>query len=194
VPDAQSWAISSPISGTVVSVRSAAVDVRFDSAKLPEINTALDVKWDREESLALEVHRHVDPATVRGIALQATAGLAHRPQTGCRSHDAHALRHPDREGSPVAHDGTRRSPSQYDLRRLRIDHQILQRERDLFLVSPRRSRLQYRPDGAPQKGLTGSTDRGRSPVFRLLSRAQIDSLPRRLVEPFANNEQIVGIA
>ena len=62
--------------GTVVSVRGAVVDVSFDGDVLPPINTALVVEWDRPEPLVLEVHSHVDPATVRGIALQATAGLA----------------------------------------------------------------------------------------------------------------------
>ncbi len=76
MPDMQSSAGSQQPGGTVVSVRGAVVDVRFETGKLPEINTALNVRWDREESLVLEVHSHVDPATVRGIALQATAGLA----------------------------------------------------------------------------------------------------------------------
>ena len=62
--------------GIVVAVRGAVVDVRFDAGALPEINTALIVKWDRPETLVLEVHSHIDLATVRGIALQATAGLA----------------------------------------------------------------------------------------------------------------------
>src|SRR5471030_2247654 len=62
--------------GTVVSVRGAVVDVSFDGELLPPINTALVVEWDRPEPLVLEVHSHVDRATVRGIALQATAGLA----------------------------------------------------------------------------------------------------------------------
>ena len=62
--------------GTVVSVRGAVVDVSFDGVVLPQINTALVVEWDRPEPLVLEVHSHVDPATVRGIALQATMGLA----------------------------------------------------------------------------------------------------------------------
>jgi F-type H+-transporting ATPase subunit beta len=62
--------------GTVVSVRGAVVDVSFGSDALPPINTALIVEWDRPEPLTLEVHSHVDPVTVRGIALQATAGLA----------------------------------------------------------------------------------------------------------------------
>ena len=62
--------------GKVVSVRGAVVNVSFDGVALPPINTALVVEWDRPEPLILEVHSHVDPTTVRGIALQATAGLA----------------------------------------------------------------------------------------------------------------------
>src|ERR1700733_4430528 len=62
--------------GTVISVRGAVVDVDFANKLLPPINTALIVEWDRPEPLVLEVHSHVDPVTVRGIALQATAGLA----------------------------------------------------------------------------------------------------------------------
>lgn len=66
--------------GTVVAVRGAVVDVRFDmqfdGAVLPAIDTALIVNWDRPEPLVLEVHAHVDLQTVRAIALQATMGLA----------------------------------------------------------------------------------------------------------------------
>jgi F-type H+-transporting ATPase subunit beta len=66
--------------GTVVSVRGSVVDVSFGGDVLPPINSALVVEWDRPERLVLEVHSHVDPATVRGIALQATAGLARGTQ------------------------------------------------------------------------------------------------------------------
>ncbi|MEO6091717.1 MAG: F0F1 ATP synthase subunit beta [Novosphingobium sp.] len=69
--------------GTVVAVRGAVVDVRFDDAVLPAIDTALTVDWDRPEPLTLEVHSHVDPKTVRAIALQATMGLAR--ETGVRA-------------------------------------------------------------------------------------------------------------
>jgi F-type H+-transporting ATPase subunit beta len=62
--------------GVILSVRGAVVDVGFDGGALPPINTALVVEWDRPEPLVLEVHSHVDSRTVRGIALQATAGLA----------------------------------------------------------------------------------------------------------------------
>ena len=54
--------------GMVVSVRGAVVDVSFHGQVLPPINTALIVEWDRPEPLVLEVHSHVDPVTVRGIA------------------------------------------------------------------------------------------------------------------------------
>jgi F-type H+-transporting ATPase subunit beta len=62
--------------GTVSSVRGAVVDVTFTGSELPPIDTALQVGWDRPETLFLEVHTHVDAVTVRCVALQATAGLA----------------------------------------------------------------------------------------------------------------------
>ena len=62
--------------GTVISVRGAVVDVTFDGQPMPPINSAMIVEWDRPEPLVLEVHSHLDAATIRGIALQATAGLA----------------------------------------------------------------------------------------------------------------------
>jgi len=80
VLNTQILAGSQRLIGTVVSARGAVVDVRFGAGMLAEIDTAENVKWDRQESLALEVPSHVDPATVCGIALQATAGLARRTQ------------------------------------------------------------------------------------------------------------------
>jgi len=62
--------------GAVIAVRGAVVDVRFEDAALPAIDTALEVAWDRPEPLILEVHSHVDPQTVCAIALQPTAGLS----------------------------------------------------------------------------------------------------------------------
>jgi len=59
-----------------MSVRGAVVDVAFANGALPPIDTALVVGWDRPAKLVLEVHSHVDTRTVRGIAMQATAGLA----------------------------------------------------------------------------------------------------------------------
>ncbi|MGO9756763.1 MAG: F0F1 ATP synthase subunit beta [Roseiarcus sp.] len=64
------------LSGRVVSVRGAVVDVRFDEPTfLPPVNTALTISWNRPEDLVLEVHSHLDASTVRAIALRATSGL-----------------------------------------------------------------------------------------------------------------------
>jgi F-type H+-transporting ATPase subunit beta len=66
----------SALVGAIVSVRGAVVDVAFDGATLPPINSALAVEWDRPEPLTLEVCSHLDRKTVRSVAMQATAGLA----------------------------------------------------------------------------------------------------------------------
>jgi len=62
--------------GVIVSVRGPVVDVAFPAGCLPPVNSVLDVEWDRQEPLLLEVHGHVDMSCVRAIALQATSGLA----------------------------------------------------------------------------------------------------------------------
>ncbi|PWR25744.1 F0F1 ATP synthase subunit beta [Zavarzinia aquatilis] len=62
--------------GIVVAVRGAVVDVRFAPADLPPVHSALNVAWDRAESLVLEVHGHLSDEVVRSIALQSTSGLA----------------------------------------------------------------------------------------------------------------------
>jgi F-type H+-transporting ATPase subunit beta len=61
--------------GSVLSVRGAVVDVVFDEARLPPIDEALVVEWDQPGPLTIEVQAHLDETTVRGVALQSTAGL-----------------------------------------------------------------------------------------------------------------------
>ena len=61
--------------GAVLAVRGAVVDVTFGEAGLPQLDEALVVEWDRPETLILEVQAHLDQRSVRGVALQATAGL-----------------------------------------------------------------------------------------------------------------------
>lgn len=61
--------------GRVVAVRGAVVDVAFDTAELPRLGEALIIEWDQPEPLTIEVQAHLDEHTVRGVALQATAGL-----------------------------------------------------------------------------------------------------------------------
>lgn len=61
--------------GEVIAVRGAVVDVDFEPAELPRLDEALVVEWDKSETLIVEVQAHLDERTVRGVALQATAGL-----------------------------------------------------------------------------------------------------------------------
>ncbi len=62
-------------SGKVLAVRGAVIDVAFEAGELPQIDDALVVEWDRPEPLVVEVQAHLDVQTVRGVALQSTAGL-----------------------------------------------------------------------------------------------------------------------
>jgi F-type H+-transporting ATPase subunit beta len=57
-------------------VSGSVVDVAFPTASLPPINNALAVDWDGPHPLLVEVQFHLDPGTVRGVAMQETAGLA----------------------------------------------------------------------------------------------------------------------
>ena len=61
--------------GQVLAVRGAVVDIQFPDGELPFINEALRVIWDRGEPLLIEVQRHLDERTVRGVSLQGTEGL-----------------------------------------------------------------------------------------------------------------------
>lgn len=61
--------------GTVVRVVGVVVDAEFPSGDLPSIHNALVVKRDDASDLVVEVQEHVDPRTVRGIAMGGTAGL-----------------------------------------------------------------------------------------------------------------------
>ena len=61
--------------GRVLTVRGAVVDVAFEGGDLPKIDEALIVEWDRPNTLLVEVQAHLDSRSVRGVALQSTAGL-----------------------------------------------------------------------------------------------------------------------
>lgn len=67
LPDAQ---------GRVVAVRGPVVDVRFDPGALPPVTRALQVLWDRDQPLVLEVQAQLDERIVRTVALHETQGLA----------------------------------------------------------------------------------------------------------------------
>lgn len=61
--------------GRVTSVNGSVVDVAFATGTLPPINTALEVQWDGSHRLTVEVQQHLDLLTIRGVAMQETAGL-----------------------------------------------------------------------------------------------------------------------
>ncbi len=61
--------------GRVTSVSGSVVDIAFPLGALPLINNALEVQWDGPHRLIVEVQQHVNPHTIRGVAMQETAGL-----------------------------------------------------------------------------------------------------------------------
>src|SRR5262245_24604539 len=65
--------------GRVVQVIGPVVDVAFDSAELPEINTALLLTNraidQREDNLTIEVAQHLGEKMVRCVAMDTTDGL-----------------------------------------------------------------------------------------------------------------------
>ena len=61
--------------GKVIAARGAVIDVAFQAGELPGLDEALVVHWDQPAPLIIEVQAHLDECTIRGVALQATAGL-----------------------------------------------------------------------------------------------------------------------
>ena len=61
--------------GNVVAVHGSVVDVRFPAGALPALDEGIALEWDRGRPLVAEVHQHLDPVTVRAVALESTAGL-----------------------------------------------------------------------------------------------------------------------
>lgn len=59
--------------GTILSVRGSVVDARFLDSLPPLYN---ELRAGPEQHVAIEVVSHLDPETIRGIALTSTAGLA----------------------------------------------------------------------------------------------------------------------
>src|SRR5688572_29533560 len=70
--------------GRIVQVIGPVVDVAFDSAELPEINTALLLTNPaidkREDNLTIEVAQHLGEKMVRCVAMDTTDGLVRGQQ------------------------------------------------------------------------------------------------------------------
>ena len=63
------------VSGRVVQIQGAVVDVEFPSEQLPEIYNALEVAMPSGDTLVLEVQQHLGNDTVRAVAMSTTDGL-----------------------------------------------------------------------------------------------------------------------
>jgi F-type H+-transporting ATPase subunit beta len=63
------------VAGAVIRVRGSVVDVEFTSGALPPIAEALLIDQAAGAPLVLEVQEHLNPRTVRAVALHSTAGL-----------------------------------------------------------------------------------------------------------------------
>jgi len=68
--------VSQAATGAVTRIRGSVVDVEFPSGRLPAINDALLIEFGRVARLVVEVQEHLDRRTVRGVAMENTAGLA----------------------------------------------------------------------------------------------------------------------
>ncbi|MGO8866544.1 MAG: F0F1 ATP synthase subunit beta [Alphaproteobacteria bacterium] len=68
-------AIDARTSGRVSAVHGSVVDVRFPAGILPGIDEGIVIERDRSQTLVVEVQQHLDSVTVRGVALDSTAGL-----------------------------------------------------------------------------------------------------------------------
>ena len=69
--------------GFVARVAGVVVDVEFPSGDLPGIRNALRIEQIDDSSLVMEVQEHINPFTIRGIAMSSTSGL----QRGLRTVD-----------------------------------------------------------------------------------------------------------
>jgi F-type H+-transporting ATPase subunit beta len=61
--------------GSIVAVHGSVIDMTFTAGVLPAINEAVLIEWDGGAPLVTEVVQHLNPTTVRAVALQNTAGL-----------------------------------------------------------------------------------------------------------------------
>jgi F-type H+-transporting ATPase subunit beta len=67
---------ATPVAGVIAGVVGSIVDVEIAQPPLPAINEALEVAADGGWPVVLEVHLHLNPSTVRCVAMGDTSGLA----------------------------------------------------------------------------------------------------------------------
>jgi F-type H+/Na+-transporting ATPase subunit beta len=64
------------ISGQVTAVHGSVIDVRFPVGILPAVDEGIEIARGEGRPLLAEVQKHLDPVTVRAVALGGTAGLS----------------------------------------------------------------------------------------------------------------------
>jgi len=61
--------------GQIIAIHGSVIDARFPAGLLPGVGEGLEIARDGRPLVA-EVHQHLDPVTVRAVALESTAGLS----------------------------------------------------------------------------------------------------------------------
>ena len=64
------------LSGHLTAIHGSVVDVRFPQGVLPAVNEGIAINRDEPRPLIAEVQQHLDPLTIRVVALGNTAGLS----------------------------------------------------------------------------------------------------------------------
>src|SRR5579863_5846123 len=64
------------LSGHLTAIHGSVVDIRFSEGMLPAVNEGIAIERDEGAPLIAEVHQHLDPVTVRSVALENTTGLS----------------------------------------------------------------------------------------------------------------------
>ena len=64
-----------PAQGHIARVAGVVVDVEFPTGDLPGLNNALIIERDQHPPLVIEVQEHINPHTVRAVAMATTSGL-----------------------------------------------------------------------------------------------------------------------
>ena len=64
------------VSGHLTAIHGSVVDVRFPQGVLPALNEGIVIDRDEPTPVLAEVQQHLDPVTIRAVALGNTAGLS----------------------------------------------------------------------------------------------------------------------
>ena len=63
------------VNGKIVQIQGAVIDCEFPPNQLPEIYEAIEIPREDQDSLVLEVEKHIGNNRVRCVAMDATEGL-----------------------------------------------------------------------------------------------------------------------